>query len=103
MDRWFLRMVSRNCEKIAKEGNWEKSINIGSDENSIEGSRSRINKRFLVYVGEDLNSSIVITPAHFLCLNTYTGIPKPTQKMPEILNINQQKVPQRNFLSFGKR
>ena len=35
-----------------------------------------VNKRPLVYVGEDLNSSIVITPSHFLCLNPHTGIPE---------------------------
>ena len=35
-----------------------------------------VNKRPLVYVGDDIDSSIVITPGHFLCLNPDTGIPE---------------------------
>ena len=34
-----------------------------------------INSRPLVYIGDDLKSSISITPRHFTCLNPYTGIP----------------------------
>ena len=35
-----------------------------------------VNSRPLVYVGEDLNSSISITPAHFISVNPHTGIPE---------------------------
>ncbi|XP_045176580.2 uncharacterized protein LOC123537090 [Mercenaria mercenaria] len=35
-----------------------------------------VNQHPLVYVGDDLDSSIVITPGHFLCLNPRTGIPE---------------------------
>ncbi|XP_060600229.1 uncharacterized protein LOC132753738 [Ruditapes philippinarum] len=34
-----------------------------------------VNRRPLVYVGEDIKSSITLTPGHFLCLNPKTGIP----------------------------
>lgn len=29
-----------------------------------------------MYVGEDLDSSITLTPCHFLCLNPKVGIPQ---------------------------
>ena len=35
-----------------------------------------INARPLVYVGDDLESNITLTPQHFLSLNPYTGIPE---------------------------
>ena len=34
-----------------------------------------VNSRPLVYVGDDINSNICLTPAHFLTLNPKTGIP----------------------------
>lgn len=35
-----------------------------------------LNSRPLVYVGEDLYSSVTLTPGHFLSLNPKTGIPE---------------------------
>jgi hypothetical protein len=35
-----------------------------------------LNSRPLVYVGDDINSTIPITPAHFLTNNPKTGIPE---------------------------
>jgi len=35
-----------------------------------------VNSRPLVYIGEDINSSITLTPAHFLTLNPKTGTPE---------------------------
>lgn len=35
-----------------------------------------LNSRPLVYVGDDINSNIPITPAHFLALNPKIGIPQ---------------------------
>ena len=34
-----------------------------------------INSRPLVYVEDDINSSLTLTPSHFLTLNPTTGIP----------------------------
>lgn len=34
-----------------------------------------VNSRPLVYVGDDINSNIILTPAYFLTLNPKTGIP----------------------------
>ncbi|CAC5360792.1 unnamed protein product [Mytilus coruscus] len=34
-----------------------------------------VNSRPLIYVGEDINSKIILTPSHFLTLNSTTGIP----------------------------
>ncbi len=39
-------------------------------------AESVVNSRPLVYVGDDLKSSIAITPRHFTCLNPNTGIPE---------------------------
>lgn len=35
-----------------------------------------VNTRPLVYVDENNNSSVAITPCHFICLNPKTGIPE---------------------------
>ena len=35
-----------------------------------------VNNRRLVYVGDDINSSITLTPRHFLSLNSYMGVPE---------------------------
>ena len=35
-----------------------------------------INTRLLVYVGDDLESSITLSPGHFLTLNPNTGVPE---------------------------
>ncbi|XP_053392332.1 uncharacterized protein LOC128555011 [Mercenaria mercenaria] len=35
-----------------------------------------VNCRPLVYVGEDINSNITLTPSHFTCLNPNIGIPE---------------------------
>ena len=37
-----------------------------------------VNSRPLVYVGDNINSTIIRTPAHFLCLHPGTGIPEGT-------------------------
>ena len=38
-------------------------------------AESVVNSRPLVYVGDDINSNICLTPAHFLTLNPKTSIP----------------------------
>ena len=34
-----------------------------------------VNSRPLVYVGDDINSTLTLSPAHFLSQNPYTGVP----------------------------
>ena len=41
----------------------------------IKEVQSVLNCRPLVYIGNDVNSNIALTPSHFLSLNPYTGIP----------------------------
>jgi len=41
----------------------------------IKEAEAVINTRPLLYIGDDINSNIALTPSHFLCLNPYTGIP----------------------------
>eukprot|EP00105_Crassostrea_gigas_P041581 XP_019925729.1 PREDICTED: uncharacterized protein LOC109619637 [Crassostrea gigas] len=42
-----------------------------------------VNSRPLVYVGDDINSNIILTPAHFLTLNPKTGIPDSNEEDTE--------------------
>ncbi|XP_053381697.1 uncharacterized protein LOC128549195 [Mercenaria mercenaria] len=42
----------------------------------VKEVESIINSRPLVYVWEDLKSSIALIPSHFICLNPKTGIPE---------------------------
>ena len=42
----------------------------------VKEVESVVNSRPLVYVGDDIDSTIAITPGHFLCLNPKTGIPE---------------------------
>ena len=38
-------------------------------------SEAVVNSRPLVYIGDDINSNIILTPAHFLTQNAKTGFP----------------------------
>ena len=42
-----------------------------------------VNSRPLVYVGEDINSNMTLTPAHFLTLNPKIGLPASIQNDSE--------------------
>ena len=42
----------------------------------LKEAESVVNSRPLVYVGEDISSTITLPPCHFLCLNPKTGIPE---------------------------
>jgi len=42
----------------------------------VKEAESVVNSRHLIFVGDDINSTIVITPQNFTCLNPFTGIPQ---------------------------
>ncbi|XP_053383165.1 uncharacterized protein LOC128549742 [Mercenaria mercenaria] len=42
----------------------------------VKEAEAVVNSRPFVYVGDDVNSSITLTPSHFLTLNPSTGIPE---------------------------
>ncbi|XP_063411612.1 uncharacterized protein LOC134694529 [Mytilus trossulus] len=59
---------------------WGNPKHIISDNGSqfktlLAESEAVVNSRPLVYIGDDINSNIIITPAHFLTLNAKTGFP----------------------------
>ena len=41
----------------------------------LSETEAAFNSRPLVYIGDDLNDGIMITPSHFLSPNTKTGVP----------------------------
>lgn len=41
----------------------------------LKEAEAVVNSRPMVYVGEDIDSAITLTPSHFLCLNPATGVP----------------------------
>ena len=45
----------------------------------LEEAKAVINSRPLVYVGEDINSYMTLTPAHFLALNPKIELPVSTR------------------------
>ena len=45
-------------------------------ETLIKEIEAVVNSRPLVYVGDDIDSSLVLTPGHFLTLNPKTGVPE---------------------------
>lgn len=42
----------------------------------LQEAEAVINSRPITYVGDDINSTIALTPSHFLTLNQYNGIPE---------------------------
>ncbi|CAC5354893.1 unnamed protein product [Mytilus coruscus] len=66
---------------MANEGvQWQFIVELapwmgGFYERLIAESEAIVNSRPLLYVGDDINSDIIITPAHFLTLNPKTGFP----------------------------
>ena len=61
-----------------------------------------VNARPLVYVGDDLESNITLTPNHFLSLNPKTGISE--LEMTKMIQITiHLKVHGKDFYRYGKR
>ena len=53
------------------------SITYNTHPNAVFNQRgqSRFNSRPLVYVGDDINSRVMLTPGHFHSFNARTGFP----------------------------
>lgn len=61
-----------------------------------------VNSRPLVYVGDDINSSITLTPGHFLGLNPTTGIPE-TEHFDEDETYEPQQSAAAKLLAIWKK
>lgn len=76
MDGWVLRTTLWSSETFFKEIDGTK-ITLGDQMHTVvKEDESVVNARPLVYIGDDIDSTITITPIHFLCLNPKTGIPE---------------------------
>ena len=56
----------------------------------LKEAEAVINSRPLVYVGEDINSYMTLTPAHFLTLNPKIGLPISTRDDTDDINYNPE-------------
>ena len=54
----------------------------------LKEAEAVINSRPLVYVGDDINSSMTLTPAHFLTLNPKIGLPATTRDETDDVDYN---------------
>ena len=54
----------------------------------LKEAEAVINSRPLVYVGDDINSSMTLTPAHFLTLNPKIGLPATTRDKTDDIDYN---------------
>ena len=54
----------------------------------LKEAEAVINSRPLVYVGDDINSSMTLTPAHFLTLNPKIGLPVTTRDITDDMDYN---------------
>ena len=76
LDGRVLRKDGRSCKKGFKKINQPKVTIVCSVANCYQGSQAVVNARPLVYVGGDIDSSITLSPRHFLSLIPDTGIPE---------------------------
>ena len=56
----------------------------------LKEAEAVINSMPLVYVGDDINSSITLTPAHFLTLNPKIGLPVTTRDETDDIDFNPE-------------
>ena len=56
----------------------------------LKEAEAVINSRPLVYVGNDINSSMTLTPAHFLTLNPKIGLPVTTRDDTDDIDYNPE-------------
>ena len=56
----------------------------------LKEAEAVINSRPLVYVGDDINSSMTLTPAHFLTLNPKIGLPVTTRDDTDDIDYNPE-------------
>ena len=87
MDGFYERLVG-----IVKRSLWKAIGKVClSDEELLtilKEAEAVINSRPLVHVGDDINSSMTLTPAHFLTLNPKIGLPVPIRDDTDDLDYN---------------
>lgn len=67
----FIGIVKKSLRKVIGR----RLLILNQMQTVLKEVESVVKRRPPVYVGDDLNSSIVNTSGHFLCLNPFTGIP----------------------------
>ena len=87
-------------EKALRKTLGRKLLSLIQMQTLIKEVEAVLNLRPLVYVGEDVNSSITLTPGHFLSLNQKTGFPE-SEADDEDYNSNESTVS--NLLQIWKK
>ena len=74
MGGFYERLVGSSKMELRKSigKNYLTSLQL---ETFLSETEAVLNSRPLVYIGDDLNDRITITPSHFLSPNTKTGVP----------------------------
>ena len=72
---FYERLVGIVKRDLRKSTGW-KLLSVIQLQTVLKEIEAVVNSRPLTYVGDDINSSITLTPRHFLTLNPDTGIPE---------------------------
>ena len=75
MGGFYERLVSLVKRALRKTLN-RKLLSFIQLQTVLKEVEAVVNARPLIYVGDDINSSITLTPRHFLTLNPNTGVPE---------------------------
>ena len=79
MGGFYERLVGQ-VKRSFRKAIGRKLLTLIQTQTLIKEIEAVVNSRPLVYVGDDLNSTVALTPSHFLTLNTNIGIPEMTEE-----------------------
>ena len=76
MDGWVYERLVGLVKRALRKTLGKKLLTLIQMQTLIKEVEAVLNSRPLVYVGEDINSRVTLTPGHFLTLNPRIGIPE---------------------------
>ena len=72
----FYERLVRSSKMALRKAIGKKCVTMLQLQTFLAETEAVLNSRPLVYIGEELNDGTAITPAHFISLNTMTGLPQ---------------------------